>query len=61
MTALVRVEWSLARLPARVPHRAVVVDVEIASAIVHRHTVVAIAGDATELCVFVEVVTSGCV
>ena len=61
MTAFVRVERSLARLPSRVPHRAIVVDVEIASAIVHRHTVVAITGDATELSVFVEVVTSGCV
>ena len=58
MTTLIEVEWCLARLPSRIPHRAIVVDVKIASAIVHRHVVVAIASDTAELGILIKRVAS---
>ena len=54
MAAFIEVKRSLARLPARRPYAAVVIDVEISSSIVHRHTVVAVAGDPAELGILVE-------
>ena len=58
MTALVTIEGSLAWFPAGVPYRAAVVDVEIAATIVHRHAIVAVAGDAAELGILVEIVAA---
>ena len=59
VAALVFVERRLAGLPAGRPHGAAVVDVEVASAVVHRHVVVAITGDAAELGVLVERISAG--
>jgi len=60
MTALVEVEWRLARFPTWIPHGIAILDVEITPAVVHRHVVVAIAGDTAELGILVEAVaTSG--
>ena len=58
MTALVVVEWGFAGLPPRVPYAVAIFQVEIPPAIVHRHVVVAVAGNAAELGVFVEGVAS---
>ena len=58
VTALVEVEWRLAGLPSWIPYRVAVLDVEVTASIVHRHIVVAIAGDATELGVLVEAVAA---
>ena len=54
VAALVEIEWRLAGLPSGIPHAAIVVDVEVASAVIHRHIIVAIARDAAELGIFVE-------
>ena len=59
MTALIEIKRSLARLPARRPDRTAVVDIEIPSTIVHRHTVIAVAGDPAELSVLVERISAG--
>ena len=61
MTALIEIQRSLAWLPARRPYCAVVIDVEIPSAIVHRDTVVAVAGDPAKLRVLVERISAGCI
>ena len=58
MTALVAVKRGLARLPARIPDAVSVLYVEITPAVVHRNAIVAIAGNAAELCILVERVTS---
>ncbi len=49
VAALVAVERGLRRLPARVPDRAAVVDVEVAAAEVERHVVVPVARQAPQL------------
>ncbi len=54
VAALVEVEWCLAGFPSWVPYGSVVVDVEVSSAVVHRHSVVAVARDAAELGVLEE-------
>ena len=59
VAALIEIKRSLARLPARRPYGSGVIDIEIPSAIVHRHTVVAVAGDSAELRVLVERVSAG--
>ena len=59
MTALVEVEGCLTRFPTRVPYGIAILDVEIASTIVHRYVVVTIAGDTTELRILVEAITAG--
>ena len=59
MTALIEVEWRLTGFPTRVPHGIAILDVEITPAVVHRHVVVAIAGDTAELSVLVEAVATG--
>ena len=58
--------WSLdikrctARLPSWIPDGAAIVNVEVTPTIVHRHTIVAITGDATELGILIETIaTSG--
>ena len=61
MTALVEVERCLAGLPSWIPHGVAILDVEITATIVHRHIVVAITRDATELGILVETVTSSSV
>ena len=59
MTALVEVEWGLTGFPSRIPYSITVFDIKVSAAIVHRYIVVTIAGDATELGIFVEAVTAG--
>ena len=59
MTALIAVERRLAGLPSRIPHGAAIVDVEVATAVVHRHAVVAVARQAAELGILVEAVAAG--
>ena len=61
VAALVAVERCLARFPPRVPYCIAILDVEIATAVIHRHTVVAVTGDATELGILVEGITTCCV
>ena len=58
VTALVEIQWRLARFPSRIPDVAVVVNVKVASAIIHRYVVVAIAGDTSEFGVLVERIAS---
>ena len=59
VATLVTVECSLAGLPGGRPYVAAFIDVEVASPVVHRHVVVAVAGDAAELGVLVEGIASG--
>ena len=61
VAALVAVERCLARFPSRVPYGIAIFDIEIATAVIHRHTIVAITGDATELGILVEGITTCCV
>ena len=61
MTALIKVERCLARFPTRIPYGIAILDVEIPPAIIHRHVVVAIAGDTTELGILIEAVAAGSV
>ena len=59
MATLVAVECGLAGLPGGRPYVAAFIDVEVASPVVHRHVVVAVAGDAAELGVLVKGIASG--
>ena len=61
VAALVAVERCLARFPSRVPYGIAIFDIEIATAVIHRHTVVAVTGDATELGILVEGITTCCI
>ena len=61
MSALIVVEWCSARFPSWAPYRVAVLDIEVSPVVVHRHVVVTIASDASELSVFVEAVPSCCV
>ena len=61
VAAFVAVERCLARFPSRVPYGIAIFDIEIATAIIHWHTIVAITGDATELGILVEGITTCCV
>ena len=58
MTALVEVERSLTGFPTWIPNRVAILDVEIASTVVHRHIIVAIARDTAELGILVEAVAA---
>ena len=58
MTALVEVERRLAGLPSRIPNGIAILDIEVATAIIHRYIIVAIARDATELGILVEAVAA---
>ncbi len=58
VAAFVCVEWCLAGLPSGTPHRATIVDVEVAATGIHWHAIVAVACDAAELGVFVEAVAA---
>ena len=59
MTTLVEVEWGLTGFPSRIPYSITVFDIKVSATIVHRYIVVTIAGDATELGIFLEAVTAG--
>ena len=59
MAALIEVERCLARFPTGIPDGLAILDVEVATAIVHRHVVVAITGDAAELGILVEGIATG--
>ena len=59
VATFVAVECGLAGLPGGRPYVAAFIDIEVASTVVHRHAVVAVAGDAAELGVLVERVASG--
>jgi hypothetical protein len=59
MTALIEVEGSLAWFPTRIPYGTVVVDIEIASTIVHGYVIITITGDTAELRVLIEGVAAG--
>ena len=61
MTALIEIKRSLARLPARRPYGPAIVDIEIPTAVIHRHAVIAVACDSAELRVLVERVSAGSV
>ena len=61
MAALIGVERCAARLPSWIPDGITVFQIEVASVVVHRHVVVAIARDATEFGILVKTVASGCV
>ena len=58
VTALIEVKRCLAGLPSWIPNGVAILDVEIASAIVHRHIVVTIARDATEFGILVKTVAT---
>ena len=58
VAAFVKVERGFARFPSGRPNSAVVVDVEIAAAVVHRYAVVAVAGDAAEFGVLIKAVAA---
>jgi hypothetical protein len=59
MPALIEIKRRLARLPARVPDGIAVLDVIIASAIIHRHSVISIPQDPAELGVLAEAIATG--
>ena len=61
MAALVAVEWGFTRFPTRIPDGIAFLDVEVTSAIIHRNPIVAITGDATELGILIERITTGCI
>ena len=61
VAALVAVEWCFARFPPWVPYGIAILDIEIATAVIHWHTVVAVTCDATELGILVEGITTCCV
>ena len=59
VTAGVFVQFSLHRFPSGIPDGAVVIDIEIAAAIVHRHIVVPVAGNPAKARIPIEAVSSG--
>ena len=61
MTTFIAVERCLARLPSWVPNRVTILNIEVTTAIVHRHSIVAIARDATELGILEERISTSSV
>ena len=59
MTAFIEVERSLAGFPSRAPYSAAIIDIEIPPAIIGRHTVVPVPGNAAELRILAEAVAAG--
>ena len=63
MTAFVKIEWCLTGFEARIPYHSfpllLVNNIEIPPAIVHRNTIVAVAGDAAELGILEEGIATG--
>ena len=58
VTAFIRIEWRLARFPTRTPNTVAILDIEVTATSIHRHTIIAIARDATELGILIEVVAT---
>lgn len=61
VAALIAVEWRLAWFPAWIPDGIAILDVEVATTIIHRYPVVAIAGETTELGILIERIPTCCV
>ncbi len=61
VTALVRVELSLDRLPCDAPYIVVIVYVEVTSACIGGNVVVTITGNSEQSCVLIEAITAGSV
>ena len=61
MTAFIAIQWRFARLPPWRPNTFSIVDVEIASTIIHRHIVVTIACDSAEFGILIKTISSGCI
>ena len=59
MPALVGIQFRLAGFPARIPDRIAVLDIVIAPARIHRHTVIAVPENTAELGVLAEAVATG--
>ncbi len=59
MTALIKIKRSAARLPSRTPERIAVINVKIASAVIHRNAVIPVAQDTPEFGVLAETIASG--
>ena len=59
MTTLIRVERRLTGFPTWIPYRLAILDIEIATTGIHRHAIIAIAYDAAELGILIEVVATG--
>ena len=57
--ALIRVERGLARLPAGLPYRITIFNIEVAAARIHGHSIVAVARYAAELCIAIERIAAG--
>ncbi len=58
MAALIGIKRRARRLPARIPHRVAVLDVEVAPIVVGRHVVIAVAGNAAQLGILVKAITT---
>ena len=58
VAAFVEVQRRAAGLPARIPHRFTILDVEVTPVIVHGNVVVTIAGEPAKLGIFVETIAS---
>ncbi len=59
VAAGIAVQLSFDGLPAGVPDRVAILDVEVAAAVVHRHVIVAVAGDAAQSGIAVEAIAAG--
>ena len=59
VAAGIAVQLSFDGLPAGIPDRVAVLDVEVAAAVVHGHVVVAVAGDAAQSGIAVEAIAAG--
>ena len=58
MTTFVGVQWRFARFPPWIPNYVAIFDVEIATAVIHRNRIIAIACDTTKLSILVECVAT---
>ncbi len=61
VAALILIQLCLYRGPAGVPYSTVIVDIEVTSAHIKRHVVIAVTCDTSETCILVEAVTACCV
>ncbi len=59
VAAFIEIERSHARFPAGIPYRIAILDIKIASAHVHRNSVIAVTGQPPELRILVERVSAG--
>ena len=58
VTAFIKVQGSLYRLPARIPHRIAFFDIKIMSVVVIGNTVVPVTGDTEKLSIFIEAIAA---